>query len=589
MQREKFKKIIFHPLTLAIAIFLIVHIFNISRFNFLAEKDSYSWLLKYEDNLRYDTINDYRQLFSALLISIHHLTGLELFDIFKYLMPLSFLTAFIPLWLIAKNLKNKFYQFLLLLAPLGSATIILQMEGIRPQMMAMLFLYFSLGIAMLAKKEKNRDFAMILLGLLTLVGSLFHRVFAIFLLIWIIAFLCNYWRILLQNKMKFFVLALLAIPWLEKVQAKNMVLMAFKYLKEIFYNLFIHPQFNFQFPAHYVNIDGIKMGWNNLAGVAKYYAFYAGPFFLAILFLIIIYALFSKKFRKFIKDTIIKKEVIFVYLMILFFLFIAEVLPRIGAIAYLPDRAWVFLGILMVLPLYFLLDYAEKELSQKRIADLSFILFIFLSVSIFGGIYVNNSMKNIIPKYKMESYAWIKDNVEQGSLFFSMGYTGALKYHSDRNVLAISRDIFKNDDLLKLINILKLGNKNQFNKNLYKKNLSLLGDKTELIKNILTNDEFSYTDLSIETKNIRTIGNNLFAQIKSSTVFDTNKPGYIYFSKDHENNPYKERVGSTSGYYSGVNSNDMKLLQDHPEYFEKVYDTGNVAIWKFLDTTSHVQ
>ena len=582
MQKEKFRKIICHPLTLVIAIFLIVHVFNITRFDFLAEKDSYGWLLKYEDNLRYDTINDYRQLFSALLISIHHLTGLELFDIFKYLMPLSFIVAFIPLWLIARNLKKKSSQLLILLAPLGSATIILQMEGTRPQTMAMFFLYFSLGIVMLAKKKENENFAMILLGLLSVVGSLFHRVFVIFLLIWIITILYNYRKFILQNKMKFFVLVFLAIPWLEKVQAKSMVLMAFKSVKEIFEKIFIHPQFNFRFPAHYVNIDEIQMGWNNLAGVAKYYAFYAGPFFLAILFLVAMLILFSEKFRKFLKETAIKKEFLFVYLLILFFLFIAEILPRIGNIAYLPDRAWVFLGILLILPLYFLLDYAEKEFSRQRITNTSFMLFIFLAISIFGGIYVNNSMKNIIPAYKMESYVWIKDNIEQGGLFFSAGYTGALKYHSSMNVLAVSRNIFKDDDLSKLVNILRLNNKNQFDKIIFKEKLNLLDSKVISVKSILAERELSFADLTSEIKKVKTITDELFLQVKSSTVIDTSKPVYIYFSKDKEENPYRERASSTGEYYSGTEQSDMKLLYDHPEYFAKVYDTGSVVIWKFI-------
>lgn len=582
MPKEKIKKIIFHPLTLAVTIFLLVHIFNISRFDFLAEKDSYGWLLKYEDNLRYDTINDYRQLFSSLLISIHHLTGLELFDIFKYLMPFSFLIAFIPLWLVARNLKNKFSQFLILLAPLGSATLILQMEGTRPQIMAMFFLYFSLGLAMLAKKEGNQNFAMVAVGFLALTGSLFHRVFVIFFLIWVIALIYNYWRIFLQNKVRFLVLAVLAIPWLEKLEAKNMVLMALGSLKEIFGKIFIHPQFNFQFPAHYVNIDGIQMGWNNLAGVAKYYAFYAGPFWIFLIFLIAVLLIFSSKFRKFIKNILMKKEFVFVYLLILFFLFIAEFLPRIGSIAYLPDRAWVFLGILLILPLYFLLDYLEKEMPAKISVNFICVMSVFLAVSIFGGIYVKSSMKNIVPNYKMDSFEWIKNNIESESLLFSAGYTSALKYHSGMDVLPMKKDVFESGGISKLVSILNMGDKVQFDRALYKTNLNQLMKKADSIKNILTKEEFSYIDLSKETKNIIGEAKNLISQINSSTIFDLNKPVYIYFAKDSQDNPYKVRVDSTGGYYSGIDNDDIDLLYRHPEYFEKVYDTGNVMIWKFL-------
>jgi len=588
MQTEKYKKIIFHPLALAVAVFLIVHIFNITRFNFLAEKDSYTWLLKYGDNLKYNSVDDYRQLFSVLIISIYHLTGLPLFDIFKYLMPFSFLTVFIPLWLVVRNLKNKFSQFLILLAPLGSATVLLQIDATRPQIIAMLFLYFSLGISMMAKKEENYDFSMILLGFLAFIGSLYHRVFAIFMLVWIASCLYNYRKIIWQNKTKFAVSMFLAVPWLEKVDAKNTFILAFRSLQDIFDKIFFHTQFNFQFPAFYTNIDNRQMGWGNLAGVVKYYAFYAGPFFISLLLLFSILLIFSKKFKLYARDNVIKKEFLFVGLLISFFIFIAEFLPRIGSIAYLPDRAWVFLGALLTLPLYLLLDFMEKNWEKKQIRDALIIFSIFLAISIAGGIYVNNSMKNIIPPYKMEAYEWIKNNIEPNSLFFSAGYVGALKYHSGMDVLPISRDVFKNGNIATLTSILKLGNKNQFDENLYKQNLAQLSTETSSIKEILSRPEYSYPELLSGTKSLRAEVTDLFSQVYSSVNIDTSKASYIFFSNNDENNPYKDRNYST-GYYSGLNKNDMKIIYNHPEYFTKVYDTGNAIIWKFLSTNADAE
>lgn len=581
MQIEKYKKIIFHPLVLAIAIFLLVHIFNISRFEFLAEKDSYGWLLKYEDNLRYDVINDYRQLFSSLVISLHHLTGLQLFDIFKYVMPLFFLTAFVPLWLLARNLKVKFFQFLILVSILGSATIILQMESIRPQIMAMFFLYFALGISTIAKKEENYVFSMFLLGILAAVGSLFHRVFAIFLLVWIFYFLYSYRKTILKNKLKFSVLALLLIPWLEKIEARNMVLKAFTSLREIFEKIFIHPQLNFEFPAFYTNIDDVQMGWKNLEGVAKYYAFYAGPFFIFLLVLIVIFFIFSKKFREYVEKNARKNEFLFVYLLISFFIFIAEFLPRIGNVAYLPDRSWVFLGILLILPLYLLFDYLEREFSKKTVIDFSLIFCLFLFISVSGGIYVNNSLKNIIPSYKMGSYEWIKNNTEPGSLIFSFEYKNALKYHSGRKVLSIDQEILKNGDTDRLLNVLKLENKNKFDEALYMQNLEELNNKLNETKRIIKQKEYSFDELFSRTRETKIKASVLFSQINSSTNLDFDKGVYIFFAKDGNSNPYGGRMYS-SGYCSNLDQDDTGLLSNNPQYFQKIYDTENVKIWKFI-------
>jgi len=579
--KDRIKKTILHPLFIALVIFLFVHIFNITRFEFLAEKDSYGWLLKYEENIKYNLVNDYRQLFSTLTISFHYLTGLSLFNIFKYLMPLIFLTSFVPAWLVARKLKNYSSKLLILLSLLGSATVILQAEATRPQIMAMLFLYFSLGLAMISQKEENKNFVAGLIGMTTVIGSLFHRVFVIFLLLWIICFAIKYWKNLQQNKLKVFVLLFLSIPWLEKIEAKNMMLLAFKSVKEIVLKIFIHPEFNFLFPAIYTNIDDRQMGWGSALGVLKYYAFYAGPFFLFLISLTIIFLIFNRPFKKYLFEKLKEKSFLFVSLNLLFFISIAEFFPRIGNIAYLPDRAWVFLGILLILPLYFLLDFSEKNFSQKTNSNIIFLLFLTFIISVSGGIYVNHTMKNIIPKHKMEAYKWIRENLNSENIIFSFGYANALEYHSGFNVLKLKKDVFINNDFNQLIKILNLGNKNQFDRNQYKKNISQTIQKTDEIINMLKNEEFSYSDLSLQTKNLKKITDETWHQISTSTAFNPEKDSFVFFANDSSENPYKERI-STGGYFSGLKYENMNIITSHPENFEKVYDNGGTIIWKFI-------
>lgn len=580
MLQEKYKKIIFHPLTIAVIFFLAAHIYNITRFDFLAEKDSYGWIYKYENNLVNNQLDDYRQYFFTFAVTIHYLTGLSIFDIFKYFVPFLFILVFIPLWMLAKQLKQKTLQLLLLLTPLGSATIILQMEATRPQIMAMFFLYFALGMTVLARSEANRNFVFFGLGLITLVGSLFHRVFVIFCLLWIVSALIIHFRYILKNKAKIAVLIFLAIPWMEKFEVKNMMAKSFKSLADIFNRIFIHPQYNFNFPAHYTNVDGIQMGWSNHGDVLKYYAFYAGPFFLVLIGLIIAGLLFSGKFRAYVKEYALKKELLFIYLLISFFLFIAEFLPRIGNLAYLPDRAWVFLGILLVLPLYYVLDYSEKNIRINKIYLAQKIVILFLGISIAGAAYVNKSFANIIPDYKWESYKWIKNNLDPNSVIFTPGYAGALKYHSGTETVLIGKSIFEKGDLDGLIYKLNFNNKSEFDEKLYRQNFNEADDNIKAIKALMQLKEYDFGDLSVMTKDLKKTADILNRRINASTPI-ISKEKYVYVSKDTERNPYHERNYDT-GYFTNLDQNDTMLLDEHPEYFEKVYDTGDVKIWRYV-------
>jgi hypothetical protein len=176
---------------------------------------------------------------------------------------------------------------------------------------------------------------------------------------------------------------------------------------------------NFRFPAWYINSDGIQMGWKNLWGVMKYYAFYAGPVSFLIMLLVAFFS-FSNKFRSFLSRELNGAFTISIYFLISLFLLITEVLPRIGNIAYLPDRAWTFLGILFIFLLFQVLMYLETESLLKAWVKNSIYISFFcaFTISIIGSIYVVNSIKYTLPEYQLKSFEWIQNNLESDRVIF---------------------------------------------------------------------------------------------------------------------------------------------------------------------------
>src|SRR3989338_3354584 len=117
-----------------------------------------------------------------------------------------------------------------------------------------------------------------------------------------------------------------------------------------------HP--NFLFPQQYVNIDGNQMGWGDFFGVVKYYLFYIGPALLVTFFIILCH----------IKDNTVRalfrtrESKVLIGIFLVFFT-IAEILPRLTGIALLPDRAWVFAG---MIALFFLITLFFLPLGRDR-------------------------------------------------------------------------------------------------------------------------------------------------------------------------------------------------------------------------------
>lgn len=579
MNLVKIKKIIFHPLLIVGIIIASLHIFNVTRYEFIADKDSYGWILMY-DNLQDNSIYFYRQLFSALIFTLHYLTGLDLFKIFKYLFPFFSLCVLMPLWLVARKLSDKKFQTLILLAAAASPTIIIQFEGTRPQVMAMLYLYFMLGISIIAFDKKNYNWLYGILLPLTAVSSLFHRVFAIFLVLWAIAAAYTYRKFIYKNKLRVVILLGLLYPWLDKLEAKSAIFAIFNSLYDIFQRL-VHFSLNLKFPAYYINVDGKQMGWSNLEGVLKYYAFYTGPFLGILILLCLYFFVTSKKTRKFVKNTFDVEYFLPIYLFIAFFIFIAEFLPRFGNIAYLPDRAWIFLGILLVLPLFKLFLAIEKNISPNKKNIIFLIFFVGFLISISGAVYMNNQFSYIVPQYEVDSFKWIKNNLEPNRVIFYYGWQSLLRYHSDTPVIGIKKELLNQASLPLLLKTLSFKDTSGISDETLKAKIDDVESSFNELKDMVKYD-FNRRNLLSIVKQINVKTTQLISSLRTNnTGLEGPVTAYIYYVKDSEKNPYRERMYRT-GYSADISTNDLSVLDENPQYFQKVYNTKDAKIWRYI-------
>lgn len=577
MRFEKIKKIIFHPLFVVGTIILCLRIFDITRYDFIADKDSYGWLIKYtpiQDNSLYF----YRQLFSAFIFSLQHLTGLSMFNVFKYLLPILSVATLLPVWLVARKLNEKKFQIMVLLATVVSPTVIIQFEGTRPQVMAMFYLYFMLGLSITAFEKKNYAWLYGIFIPVTAVSSLFHRVFVLFLALWVISAAYTYRKIIYKNKIKVVILLGLLYPWLDKLEARAMTIVIFKSFYDIFQKIFLHFETNFRFPAFYVNVDGKQLGWGSLAGVAKYYAFYVGPFLGILIIFGLYFFIKSKKARESIKNNLNIEYFLPIYLFIAFFLFIAEVLPRFGNIAYLPDRAWIFLGILLIFPLFRLFAAIEKNNSAMKKNIIFSIFLIGFAISVSGAVYMKNRFKYIVPQYEMDSFKWIKNNLEPNRVIFYYGWGSVLRYHSETPVIGIKKDLISRKNLPLLIKTLEFKDVNGVDNEELKMEISDIGTSFSELQNTAKYN-FDRKILLDNLKQVRSKTSTLFSDLSVNPDL-INNVAYIYYAKDSVNNPYRDRMWET-GYSTDVSADVFLVLDKNPNYFQKVYDTGNVMIWKY--------
>src|SRR3989344_8964653 len=307
----------------------------------LPDLDPYYWISEYQTQLRAGTItllNKSRPLFSSLTYIFTQGAHIDFYAYFKYTLPSFLLLLIFPSALLAQKFSHPLQKIIIFLFPFASGISIIFLTLPIPQAIASvgLFFFFAFLIYSLITKD---GFFYFLGGAVLFFSFFYHEALAIPLAIWDILSLFNYRQTIIQKIKKNKFTAILCI--LIALQALYAPFLFFSSHIQSFAVALLNARPNFLFPQYYVNVDGNQMGWGDLLGITKYYLFYVGP----PLFLTFFTILYSIK-NKILRSLLFSYEGKVFIGIFLVFLIIAELLPRFTSIAFLPDRAWVFISMI---------------------------------------------------------------------------------------------------------------------------------------------------------------------------------------------------------------------------------------------------
>ncbi|QQS20616.1 MAG: hypothetical protein IPL87_03535 [Candidatus Moraniibacteriota bacterium] len=366
----------------------------------LPDLDPYYWLMKFEKLFVNGALLplSYRPLFSSLVYIFTVGAHIDFYSFFKYLLPSFFLLLLAPTFLIAQTFRRLDERAVLILSPFSSGISIIFLMLPIPQALASLFLFSSSALLFHSLRSKD-PFFFFAGGLLLFFGSFYHESLALPFTLWGFFTALSFRKELLllsERILSSFLLLLLLAP---------RVLSPLSFLVErlgAFLPAFLHFHPNFQFPLSYVNVDGAQMGWGTWTEMLLYYAFYVGPV-LSLLLGLITVSLFRKRQTRHTLWAALPKETLVVGSIFLAFFSIAEILPRIVGIAYLPDRAWVFCALLSP---FFLAIFLH---SFRRISKILTSLFLVgLLINLGAAIFINEKKQYVITEAELRSAEWIR-------------------------------------------------------------------------------------------------------------------------------------------------------------------------------------
>lgn len=425
---QSFLRYLTHPAALAFALIFTVQFICLHQYSFLPGLDAYSWLMKYEISLSqqlYDMSSGInRVLFSTLIAILFRLSNVPLFSLFKYWLPLLSLLPIIPLWLIARTISSRLDQFLFLAGLLASPALILDGQTPRHQLILLLFLYLSLGLLFTARRYQMPSLFW-LTFIACYIGILYHPLFLILVLLWLLAALLLHRPFINRHPLVvvFCSLVLLLIAHFLKLTSlfSNILLR----LNDAAVN-FVTFHWNPYYPASYMS-EGLAMGWPGLAGILKFYGFYAGPLSLFVISVTVLMLYYFPAFRRDLFVGMRSPYLLPLILLFVLLIFLAEFLPRFTGIAYLPDRAWLLISIPATIFLAFILRFSLPR-RLKLIFTACYLLVLFVTVS--GTFYINHALAYSIPEYEISAAAWMKNNLPSDSHVFASSSKNVLRYYA---------------------------------------------------------------------------------------------------------------------------------------------------------------
>lgn len=558
----------------SVAVALIIVIVHFILYPFIPEADSYGYLMRINNLATAHSLSpvDTRPLFTLFAWGLSRLSLIDPYWLFKIILPFLSL-CWIPIFYrYSQNVHTSWLKIIcsigFLTFPVVSAEILIS----RPQtgFMITLPIVLFLLVGLLKSKGPRSLYWFGLLLLITVLGSKMHELFiiaTITVLISTAVFLYQHCKKYpLETVLLLAVVLGFVTPWVINYGIWGQIM----WLTRPFQYFLAAPTFRWWFINSYVNVDGIQIGWPGYSWLL-YYGYNIG---LLVPWLILITVTHFKKPKY-------RPIQLPIAINLIAFLIIAELLPRFN-IAFLPDRAWLFIALSLAFYIHRSVEYLEKV----NLRWINAVTYAVVLMAIVSGWMVTYAKQGRVSRDEYSASQYLRQNTPQNSRVISQDSNNALiVYFGGRQEVVPPDDGFFMSD--------QAAPAKQFISTLFSIDAARLPDsldaknakaslKTDL-SDLLTANQKEDRDRIIQE--IITERNNLErAYVDERLMAENNAnstpptPMYILYSYDKFSDLYGTRDWWKKVNYFGANLN--KFNQD--SHFTKVFDNNKVIIWKYV-------
>ncbi len=563
---------------LAVLIYVGSLLVHFILYPYLPEADGYSYVVKI-DHLMNSHLLPYvegRPLFLVVGWSLVQITKIPTYWLFKVGLPLLstvLLGIFYGLtrtFITEKRLQLVGTLSLLLFPVLMQEVLVSRAQSI--------FMVASIGIIFflqsLVQSRHWRDIYWFVLFLGTaIVGLKIHELFAfttVIVLLGLLSYLLPYLkRFPIESTL---IASYAAISSYLTLQSSGLET-RFTMIISPFWSAILHPHWRLWFINDYVNIDGTQVGWPHGTWVL-FYLYNIGvvlPFVIGALIV-----------QRQLLQRLLRQQWIFVLNLILF-LAVAELFPRLG-LAYLPDRAWIFVALCLALLLPSLLGLLEQRSPLLNKLRGSLVVVLGLSIILNWGI--TYAKQGRVTRSEYRAAQFLDQTTPSNAIVITQdGNNPLVTFFAHRIAVSPRPQFFT-------------GNNTSAADYLYApisttvqpfSHEQLVQDKSDqqaslhrLLDQLINQSDKSKRDLLFEQ--ITTTRNQLESTLLALNTPVTERPAsdsslhyYVLYSFEKFNSLYGHREWWKNS--NAFNPNLQKF--DSDAHYHKIYDSDGVIIWQY--------
>ncbi len=560
--------------------FLVIMAINFMVYPFLPEGDTYLLLVKWENIVVNPSLfaAETRSPFLIFLNLSSHLLNVDPYWILKLFLPLSHVAIVLSLYFfVRKFATDSRSRILLSLAPLFFPIILEESLISRPQSVFLITFIPSMVIAseVLARKIKLPQlYSLFALFVLGVIGIKIHTLFVLVALMGMISVIVFLRKEIKQRPLDALIIGLVLLAIFAPEIIHSRLIPDLRALIQLFATTFRHAHFELWFIDHYHNVDGAEVGWPGLSWLF-YYGYNLGLMFP------LVFVWFVARRRGRSLEALMKPEFWMIVTFFLFFFFIAEIAPRFQ-LAYLPDRAWLFLALLFTLVLPVIIE-AVRPVSGRRFLPVVTTISL---ISVLAGTALTYAKQGWVTADEVKAASFIKSQTPPNTIILGPGTTRVMvRYYGKRE---FSRPKEPAIFLTGEKDVITAYLKDQ--QSLYQaafadtaRRKALLSTKLsevarEIIRPEVTDAQFrQYLDsLSIMTQQDYTTDKQLLSDLYPTV----GRPVYLTFNEHKFTSLYGGRSWWRSSNFYGTDV--ARLSANYP----LVYDKNGVKIWLIRKETS---